>query len=217
MQLQRTLGDVRADIQIRLGFGAAGQSGVVNSALIDSMIKSAQEQLYMQFNWDSLKSFQERITGANQQFYDYPNDCNIERIIGIWCLYGGQYFELKEGINTSLRNATSGGVPTRYNRQDQIEIWPVPSDNSFTLRIEYIRQLTPLVNNSDRLSLPSEMIFLHALANAKLHYRQPDAQVYSSQLDALMNKLKAANRKTVFEKEKVIDPFAQVTADQAVL
>lgn len=216
MELKKTLGEVRADIQIRLGFGAAGQAGIVNTALIDSMIKSAQEQLYQQFDWVELRAINERVTGSNQQFYDYPIDCNSERILGMWVLWGGQYMPMQEGIKAEQRNIPIGGVPQRYERRDQIEIWPIPSSNEYKIRTEYIKTLAPLVNNSDRLTLNSQMVFLHALANAKTHYNQKDAVTYSSQLDALMLQLKAKNRKTVFANENNIDPFTYVDATQGI-
>lgn len=217
LPLKRTLGDIRSDIQIRLGFGLAGQAGVVNSPLIDSMIRSAQTQLYEQFNWLELKAVEERLTGTNQQYYDYPADCNVERINGMWTKWGNRYSPLTEGISFSDRGWNPGGAPQKYERRDQYEIWPIPANNSFTIRIEYIKTLAPLVSNSDRTSLPSEPVYLHALANAKAHYRQPDAQTYASQLDALLNKLKAEHRsKTVWGKQRVIGPYDYVDSSQDV-
>lgn len=217
LPLKRTLGDIRSDIQIRLGFGMAGQAGVVNSPLIDSMIRSAQNQLYEQFDWAELKSVQERTTGADQQFYDYPTDCNIERIIGMWVNWGGRFVPMTEGITYADRSWNPGGVPQKYERRDQYELWPIPPSNAYTIRIEYIKTLAPLVNNSDRVSLPSEIVYLHALSNAKAHYRQPDAQTYASQLDALLLKLKAKHRsRTVWEKERPSNPYDQVDSTQDV-
>ena len=215
LPLKRTLGDIRSDIQIRLGFGLAGQAGVVNSPLIDSMIRSAQTQLYEQFDWLELKAVEERVTGVDQQFYDYPADCNIERINGIWVKWGGRYIPLTEGISNADRGWNPGGNPQKYERRDQFELWPVPSSTDFTLRIDYIRTLTPMVVSADRTSIPSEPVFLHALANAKAHYRQPDAQTYASQLDAMLRKLKAEHRgKLVWGKTRVLGMYDYVDGSQ---
>ena len=71
-----------------------------------------------------------------------------------------------------------------------------------------------MVLSSDRTSLPSEMVYLHALANAKLHYRQPDAPTYSTQLDNLMMQLKAKHRaKTVWGPTKIVSPYEQGSLD----
>ena len=193
MQQERTLLEIRADIQIRLGFGMAGQAGVVNAPLIDSMLRSGQNQLYEQFEWVALRATENRLTGQNQQFYDYPADCNIERIQSISIQWGGQWHELHEGIDIQDRSYPSSTIPLKYERRDQYELWPVPQA-LYPIRIEYIKQLKPFSANNDRCTLPSEIVFLHALANAKKHYRQPDADTYASQLDTLLSRLKARNR-----------------------
>lgn len=210
LPLKRTLGELRSDIQIRLGFGMAGQAGVVNSSLIDSMLNSAQRQLYEQFDWLEMRGVEERTTGANQQFYDYPADCDVERIQGIWIKWSGSYYPLIEGISFSDRSYNPGGNPLKYERRAQYELWPIPSTNGYTIRIEYIKTLPQMILSSDRTSLPSEIVYLHALANAKLHYRQPDAPTYSSQLDNLMAKLKAKHRsKSVWSSGNgFVNPYA---------
>lgn len=200
MALERTLLEMRADIQVRLGFGMAGQSGVVNAPLIDSMLRSSQEQLYTQFDWAKLKAVLNRSTGQNQQFYDYPADCNVERIQAIYLTWGGQLHQLHEGIDYQDRSTQAGTIPLKYERRDQIELWPVPQA-VYPLRIEYIKQLGAFSANTDRATLPSEIVYLHALTNAKRHYRQPDADTYASQLESTLARLKMNNRsRTVYRR-----------------
>ena len=171
----------------------AGQSGVVNAPIIDSMLRSAQNQLYEQFDWPELRGVETRQTGSNQQYYDYPSDCNIDRMTRLFIYWGGQYHELKEGIDTLARGLAVSSVPVRFERRDQIEIWPIPQAQ-YEMRIEYIKRLGAFTANADRCTLPDEMVYLHALANAKAHYRQPDAQTYTSQMEAMMLRLKARHR-----------------------
>lgn len=214
LPLKRTLGDIRSEIQIRLGFGMSGQAGIVNSPLIDSAIRSAQEQLYMQYDFLELKAVHERNTGAEQAFYDYPPDCNIERITSFSVLWGGRYVPLKEGITLEQRNIPTSGIPTSYERREQLELYPIPDTASYTLRFEYIRTLEPLVNNNDRTSIPSELVFLHAMANVSNYYRKPDAGEYASQLDAMLTKIKQRQRKTVFGRSTEVNHYSYVTSEQ---
>jgi hypothetical protein len=214
LPLKRTLGDIRTDIQTRMGFGMSGQAGIVNSTLIDSAIRSAQEQLYMQYDFVELKAVHERQTGAQQAFYDYPSDCNVERITSFSVLWSGRYVPLKEGITLGQRNTFTNGIPSHYERREQLEIYPVPDTSDYTLRFEYIKTLKPLVNNNDRTSIPSELVFLHAMANVSNYYRKPDAGEYASQLDAMLTKIKQRQRKTVFTKDTYVDPYSYVTTDQ---
>ena len=214
LPLKRTLAEIRSDIQIRLGFGMSGQAGIVNSPLIDSMIRDAQEQLYLQYDFIELRGVFEKSTGATQIYYDYPANCNAERITNFSVKWSGRYIPLEEGISVQDRNMTAGGRPQRYELRDQIEVWPAPESVDYILRFEYIRTLLPLFANSDRTSIPSELVLLHALTNAKLHYGDADADKYSSQLDAALVKLKQRQRRTVFGKNTTIDPYSFVTSDQ---
>lgn len=191
--LKKTLSEIRSDIQIRLGFGGAGASAVVNTPIIDSFIRSAQEQLYSQFEWRELIKYDEVTTGINQYLYDYPADCNIERIISVEMKEGDTWYPVVEGITMNLRSDTNTSRPRRYERFAQMEVWPA-ADKAYTMRRYYTMALPSLVSDSARVVIDSELVFLHALTNAKMHYRQPDAQVYSGQLDTLLNRLRAKNR-----------------------
>ena len=193
LPLYRTLGELRSDIQVRLGFGMAGQSGVVNAPLIDSMLRSAQNQLYEQFDWSNLRAVETRMTGQNQQFYDYPANCNVDRLHGLYIKFGGQNHKLEEGIDALSRQIPASSIPLKYERRDQIELWPVPQAQ-YEFRLEYEKTPGAFTANSDRCSLPDEIVYLHALANAKEHYRQPDAKTYMSQLESMMLRLKARHR-----------------------
>lgn len=193
LPLKKTLGQLRADLQKRLGFGMSGQAGIVNSPIMDSFLQDAQEQLYQVCDWRELCSVYERQTGQAQQFYDYPEDCNVERIQRIAVSISGQWQELVEGISLEQRSVDVGNWPLAYVRRDQLELWPVPNE-LYTLRFEYVRTLGRFTDSNDRCSIPDHDVFLVALANAKAHYRQPDADRYQAQADALLIRLKQAHR-----------------------
>lgn len=210
--LRRTLGDIRSDIQSRLGFGMAGEAGVVNAPIIDSFIRNGQAQLYEQFEWRRLITFEERLMGVEQSSYDYPTDCEPENLINVAILQSGIWTELHPGITWDMRSNDSTGAPCRFEVFEQMEVWPAP-DQQYTMRRYYKRSLGALNADNDRTTLDSNLVFLHALTNAKLHYRQPDAQTYSNQLSEMLSKLKARNRtKTVFRRESSAGtiPFPKV-------
>lgn len=218
LPLKQTLGEIRSQIQTRLGFGMAGNAQIVNSVLIDDFIRGAQEALYLEFDWIELKSVYERQTGVNQQYYDYPPDCNVERIKSISIYWNGQYITLKEGIELSDRGIAVPTIPCKYERRVQLEIWPIPQSTDYKLRFEYIKTLEPLVESSDRTSLPSEIVKLYALANAKAHYRQPDAWQYATQLNTLLSRIKSKHRsRSVWSRsERLPSPYDTVDGTQDV-
>lgn len=218
LPLKQTLGEIRSQIQTRLGFGMAGNAQIVNSGLIDDFIRGAQESLYLEFDWIELKSVYERQTGVNQQYYDYPPDCNVERIKSISIYWNGHYIPLKEGVYLSDRGIAAPTIPCKYERREQLEIWPIPQSTDYKLRFEYIKTLAPLVKSSDRTSLPSEIVKLYALANAKAHYRQPDAGQYASQLNTLLSRIKSKHRsRSVWTRsERLPSPYDAVDGTQDV-
>lgn len=188
----RTLGELRAELSRRLGFGAQGSAGI-NAGLLDSFLQNAQAQLYSQFDWRHLINYDEKVTGVGQVLYDWAADCDPTRVREVAVL-DAVWMPMQEGINWAMRSvADSRSIPARYERFEQMEIWPEP-DAAYTIRRYYVAQCERFTQDNDRASLDDSLIFLHALTNAKLHYRQQDGQVYANQLNAMMTSLKAQNR-----------------------
>lgn len=212
LPLKKTLGQLRSELQTRLGFGMSGQAGIVNAPIMDSFLQDAQDQLYPVCEWRELCTSEERLTGSEQQFYDYPADCNVERIQRIAVWNGGEWQELVEGISLEQRSVNISNYPLRYERRDQIELWPVPN-GQYNMRTEYVKTLGRFTESNDRCSLPDRDVFLIALSNAKAHYRQPDAERYEKQADALLVRLRQKHRgKSVWTNET---PGAQRSAKDA--
>jgi len=188
----RTLGDLRSELSRRLGFGATGSAGI-NAGLLDSFLQGAQAQLYAQFDWRHLIKHDLKDTGVGQAAYDWAADCEPTRILSIAVHDGARWVPMHEGIVWAMRSDTTQGMPLRYERYAQMEVWPVP-DGIYTMRRDYVQALGRFTQDNDRASLDDDMILLHALTNAKAHYRQPDHALYSGQLNALLLRLKGQNR-----------------------
>lgn len=198
--IYKTLGELRRDLAVRLGFGAQGSAGI-NSALLDSFLASAQEQLYTTFDWRHLIKYDDKVTEAGSVLYDWADDCDPLRIaspgpgaaaVAIWD--GARWVPMTEGISWEMRSTSdSRTIPCRYERFSQMEVWPEP-DAAYTIRRYYVQSPSRFTQDGDRASLDDGLIFLHALTNAKHHYRQPDAQIYGGQLEAHLNQLKSKNR-----------------------
>jgi hypothetical protein len=193
MPTWRTLGELRAELARRLGFGAQGSAGI-NAGLLDSFLQNAQDQLHAQFDWRHLIKYDEETTGVGQTLYDWAPDCEPTRLLSVAVWDNAQWVPLTEGITWAMRGtADSQTLPARYERFAQMEVWPEP-DAVYTLRRYYVAQPARFTQDNDRASLDDALILLHAITNAKLHYRQQDGQVYANQLNAMIQKLKAQNR-----------------------
>lgn len=205
----RTLGDLRSELTARLGMGGMGASGGANQVAIDSFLRNGQAQLYRMQDWRHLMTYGEKTTGVGQNFYDYPDDCTRDkRILWIETTVSGQYTRLMEGVRTGdWSNMETRGSPARYERLAQVLVYP-KADAAYTLRFWFIKDLGRFTQDGDAATLDDDMILLHALANAKAHYRQPDAQTYQGQLDTLLASLRGQSFSSdgVYRRDRSPDP-----------
>lgn len=183
----RTLGELRAILSARLGMGGMGASGGANQTLFDSFLSNAQVQLFWAQDWRRLTWYEDKTTGVAQNQYDYPAACERDqRILRIETNISGQFVEIHEGITTDMWSTMdTQGNPQRYERLAQILVYP-KADTAYTLRVWYIKDLLPFSQNEHVATLDDEMILLHAVTNAKAHYRQPDSKLYEGQLNTLL-------------------------------
>lgn len=194
----RTLGDLRGTLLARLGMAGMGASGGANQAIFDSFLTNGQYQLYLQQDWRALTDYKDVTLGVDQNLLDYPTVGTMkpgigctrnQRILKIQTIYSGQWRDLCEGIDTEMWNTMdTPSFPSNYERYAQLMIYP-KADQPYTVRIWYIHDLLPFSTDEDRTTLDDELVFLHALANAKAHYRQPDAGTYQGQLNSMLEKL----------------------------
>ncbi len=190
-----TLGSMRSELRDRLGYRAQSQGVLITS--LNSYLRNAQYQLYWHVEWKLLKTTKEVTVGNGQINYDYEDDCNPDRILSFWSDVVPQspvnWYPMHEGIELEHYNSgLNSDRPRRFELRDQIEIWPPPDSTGYKFRYEYIKRLNPFTQDTHTLTVPDDgAVFLHALANAKAHYKQPDAAGYAGQLRSLMDKLRA--------------------------
>jgi len=188
---KRTLGELRAELRVRLGFAAVGASGGPNDTTLDSFLRTAQEYLYWQYELPELRTYFDLNIGKDQNVLDYPDTCEPRKIKEIWAYYSGWWHKLKEGINSDHESTMDTlSWPMRFELRDQIRFWP-KSDSTYKIRIDGLIRLNRFTQDSDRATLDDQIVFDVALMNAKLHYRHPDAQAYADQVGIRLSSLKA--------------------------
>lgn len=194
----RTLETLRTELLARLGMAGMGASGGANLTSIDSFLRNGQAQLYRMQDWRHLTDYQDKDLGAEQNLLDYPDSgvmtgkscARDKRILKVETIYSGQYLQLQEGITTDMWSTMDTlSQPIRYERYAQMLIYP-KANQVYTVRIWFIADMDPFTENDNTATLDDEMILLHALANAKAHYRQPDAPTYQGQLNTLLASLR---------------------------
>lgn len=188
----RTLGELRSELQARCGFAASGSGAGVSQVNMNSILRQAQVALYNAADWARLRRYETVSLGVNQYLTDYPSAANPDRIKAISVLISNVWSQpLKKGIPPQLYTTqASTSWPQRWEPYAQIETWP-KSNAIYSVRIFYIKLLDAFTEDAHRTSIDDDMVFTLALADAKEHFRHPDAKTYRARADAIFTQLKA--------------------------
>lgn len=207
---KETLGALRDKLAARLGFGAQiGNLGALDT-ILKSFLQDAQDFLWRNLDVPELQRDVMRRLGVEQFLYDYPDDCAPERILAVSVQFSQSWRRLTEmdaPLNEEITEAQVGngntwtptfplvksrtGTPAHYERREQLRIWPVPLERK-VLRLTYQKRCDPFTQDQHRSTLDSMLIFRLALADAKSHYKHPDAQKYQERAAATLRKLKVS-------------------------
>lgn len=202
------LGHLRFRIMVRLGFSNQATNPPPGMAqLINDFLQSAQSYLYRRYTALHTRRFFRWKIVPGQRFYSLKD--NDEDVLGNFHLDPAKtiewvgiqdtrnvWYPMIQGIPPSLYTMlTKPWRPARYDIRQGLEIYPAP-DQTYYLWVRGNFGLLSFVQDSDVTTLDSELVFLHALANAKAHYGQPDANNIEAQANAYRGELIAGTHQT---------------------
>lgn len=168
------LNDLRAETRTSL-------NAAHNAQLRDTQVEHlqrAQEWFWNDFDWPHLLVERQVSLQAGQRFYEPPVDLLIDRVTRIEVRYGGVWIPLVAGIggqqyaefDSYLGRRSWPARRWRIYENEQIEILPIPESNADVatlegvLKIEGIRNLNALAEDTERCDLDSRLIVLYAAA-----------------------------------------------------
>ena len=204
----RTLLSLRTELAQRLGFSSSGSGAILQTDLLNSALRSGQEQLFYEFGdllTHRVNDAEPGTTVAEQLLYEFPLDCDPLKplTISVQRTSGGYFMELQVGISVGAHNilpVINNRWPSRYDIRNHavvagvvkpmIELWPTP-DSAYALKLEYNAALGKFDEDTDLSTIHPQLIFLHAIVTMKAHYQQADYQLYASQLSGLLGRIKA--------------------------
>ena len=203
-----TLGTLVTRLLIRLGYSnqtASPPPGMQN--LLQEFLQSSQNFLYRRYSQLRTRRWFRWKMVPGQRFYSLlDNDENvlegrtldIDKPIAAVAVQDlrNVWYPLIEGIPSSLYTMLAKPWrPARYTIRNAIEIYPAPDQTYFLWVLGHFG-LQSFSLTTDQTTIDSELVFLHALANAKAHYGQPDANNIEAQANALRAELVATSHKT---------------------
>lgn len=174
-------------------------------------IQRTQTWLWEDFDWPILEVKRTKAAEAGQRFYSLPDDLKIDRLGLIEIYHAGEWLKMKPGIESEHYSAWNPELderhwpPTRWRfgeddtgANEQVEIWPLPSENGDlttmegVLRFTGIRNLKPLVADSDRADLDDRLIVLFCAAEILASRGDKDAPQKMQMANKRLLKLRGA-------------------------
>lgn len=204
----QTLAQLRTRMLIGLGFSnQAANPPPGMAAFVNDKLFGSQNFLYRRYPaLHTLRMFRWKLV-PGQRFYSLlDNDEDILSTYHIdplrpieWA--GVQdtrnvWYPLIEGIPPQLYTMiTKPWRPARYTIRQAIEIYPAP-DQTYWIWLQGHMGLLDFTQDSEKTTIDSELVYLHALAIAKAHYGQPDANNVEAMANAYRAQLIAGTHLT---------------------
>lgn len=152
-----------------------------NNQVRDTQVKSlqrTQEWLWEDFDWPVLRVERFLPLQDGQRYYDAPEDMPVDRVQKIEVRHDQVYCPLSAGIDAPHYAAYDSELdqrnwpPQRWKiaEGEQIEVWPIPNTDYDAVTLEGrmkltgIKNLAPLVADSDRADIDDRLIVLFAAA-----------------------------------------------------
>jgi hypothetical protein len=168
--------------------------------LVDEFLVSAQTQLVQRYPDLVTERFFTWTMVVGTRFYtvsgddegvtapDYSLNARDITWVGVEDL-SGTFLPLIEGVNPLFYTSEAQqGLPSHYEIRQSIEVFPAP-DQVYLLHVKGRFLDLPFASDSDVTTTDPELVFLLALANAKSHYNQPDANQYFTQATSHLGQL----------------------------
>lgn len=184
VQLSKLVKDLRAEC----GHSLAVAQGQASEETLRYILARQQEELYVGYEWPSLQVHRVLIPAAGQRFYDYPADIPFDRVTKIWChtQHSSDWIPLEKGIDPTLfitydsENGISSWPVQRWDHdadKNQIELWPIPSQNNGEIFVYGLKPLAPLIASSDVCTLDSTLIVLFAAVEVLAKTSPPESEI----------------------------------------
>lgn len=203
-----TLLQLRTRILRRLGFSNQATNPPPGMApLIDDFLQSSQVFLYQRYPALQTRRFFRWKVIPGQRFYSLKDNdddalsnfhldpskriewAGIQDTRNVW-------YPLIKGIPPQLYTMiTKPWRPARYDIRQCIEIYPAP-DQTYWLWMRAHFGLLSFAADGDSTTIDSELVFMWALAQAKAHYGQPDADKMASQANTYLGLLTSSTHLT---------------------
>lgn len=145
------------------------------SKLIGDFVNDAKKEVEDAWQWSALRTTLTLTTVADTFNYELNGSQNNFNILDVVNDTSNRFMQYKSSSwfnNEFLNMSPSTGSPQYYNfngvsadGDTQVDIYPIP-DGVYELRFNCVLRPTELVNNTDKIVIPNQPVFLLAVAKA---------------------------------------------------
>lgn len=176
-----------------LGFGAGTKFRVIGSAANDDKIYTVATAVGGTITLAGTDAVTAETAGAAIELQEIGfSNMEFRRVSEAWIQDGNRWSRMVAGIPSELFNVTTSNIPTHFDLREYIEIFPAP-DQAYTLHFKAHMGLQHFTADTDYCTLDPHIVLLMALANAKAHYGQADANAYYRQAEIAIGRLNVGN------------------------
>ena len=201
-----------AMLRAECGHSTSVAAGIDNEAALLQKLQRTQVMLYDEYDWPFMMNEWDIQMQGGVRYYDFPTEAgfpgstviNLEGTVEAWIDYSGRPIPLDRGIGQRqyAQYNSNAPVPDQANpvrrwdikrssdNTEQIEVWPIPADNTNILWLKGKKKLRPLVAPSDVADLDDQLIVLTAAAEILARQGAKDAPKVEAAASARLKQLK---------------------------
>lgn len=193
----KTLGEVRDEVLVRVGAASAGNKGTRWHAKIESLIRSAVNQLFAEGDWVAVQVTTDIATTADNAYIDWPDNAQpgaIHSLIAIST--SGEETPVEPGARSQERNTghrdSASGRPICYDfTGEMIELIPPPSATWPTIRVRYTAAPNAMMAEEDPIVVDAEAVTMQVVMAFKRDQGLPTSQDDRAEFERYLLRIRA--------------------------
>lgn len=200
-QLEELIYMLRAEV----GQSTLVAAGIDNLPALKQILNRNQDMLADDYDWPFLEFQPFKNLAAGQRYYDLPTGLKVEGIENVVLWYNDKPQEIIKGIGADEYSQYSSDDderaspvmrwdiknPTGNINGEQVEVWPLPDDNTQQLQFFGKRSVSRMVEDSDRCTLDDILIVLTSAAEILARQESADAAAKKAMADERRMQLRA--------------------------
>lgn len=193
--------DLIIQLRAEAGHSTLAVAGIDNEPALKQILNRVQETLFDSHNWPFKKIMPFLDLVAGTRYYDLPASIDFEHIVEVAVYFSDQPSKIDKGISYpeyAVFNSENDERSSPVQRWDikytgtkeQIEVWPIPDDDTQQLQFKGMQKLVKMVADADKAIMDDTLIVLTAAAEILARQKDEDAPLKQKAAKARLMQLK---------------------------